>query len=278
MYVASSTTTSPRADHVGLGVVGVALRVPAGRWPAGCGPRARRDRRCASSDVVHAPVVGDDGEAALGDDEQHRDVGARSSGSAGTGHGRGRARGAPSTSSRSGSGASSSALPSAGRILTWWPSRDEAGQHLGRGLQRVGEQEQGAHRHPPVGEARARSRRQLGRPGRWGRISDYGRSAWPTGDEAETPWASSRCGTGPSARAAAGHRRRRRRRSTGPVTAGRAAPAAARAASGHPRFADVLGVCSVLVGDRPVGDATTRRPSIVAPGTTVEFLPPFAGG
>ena len=27
-------------------------------------------------DVVHAPVVGDDGEAALGDDEQDRDVGA----------------------------------------------------------------------------------------------------------------------------------------------------------------------------------------------------------
>ena len=27
-------------------------------------------------DVVHAPVVGDDGEPALGDHEQHRDVGA----------------------------------------------------------------------------------------------------------------------------------------------------------------------------------------------------------
>ena len=39
----------------------------------------------------------------------------------------------------------------------------------------------------------------------------------------------------------------------------------------------VLGVCSVLVGDRPVG---SRDPATVqlAPGDTVEFLPPFAGG
>jgi len=39
----------------------------------------------------------------------------------------------------------------------------------------------------------------------------------------------------------------------------------------------VLGVCSVLVGDRPVGsrDAATVE---LAPGDTVEFLPPFAGG
>jgi molybdopterin converting factor small subunit len=39
----------------------------------------------------------------------------------------------------------------------------------------------------------------------------------------------------------------------------------------------VLGVCSVLVGDRPVG---SRDPATVrlVPGDTVEFLPPFAGG
>ena len=48
----------------------------------------------------------------------------------------------------------------------------------------------------------------------------------------------------------------------------------------HPdslRLHDVLGVCSVLVGDRPVG---TRSPADVpvAPGDTVELLPPFAGG
>lgn len=47
----------------------------------------------------------------------------------------------------------------------------------------------------------------------------------------------------------------------------------------HPdtRLGDVLGVCSVLVGDEPV---STREPEavVVEPGATVEFLPPFAGG
>jgi molybdopterin converting factor small subunit len=47
----------------------------------------------------------------------------------------------------------------------------------------------------------------------------------------------------------------------------------------HPgsRFPDVVAVCSVLVGDQPVG---SREPETVAvpPGSTVEFLPPFAGG
>ena len=42
-------------------------------------------------------------------------------------------------------------------------------------------------------------------------------------------------------------------------------------------LADVLAVCSVLVGDRPVG---SRAPEDVSvwPGQTVEMLPPFAGG
>ena len=47
----------------------------------------------------------------------------------------------------------------------------------------------------------------------------------------------------------------------------------------HPdtRLGDVLHVCSVLVGDRPV---SSEEPSEVqvAPGSSVEFLPPFAGG
>ena len=47
----------------------------------------------------------------------------------------------------------------------------------------------------------------------------------------------------------------------------------------HPdeRTARVVGVCSALVGDRPVG---ARRPEDVAvpPGSVVELLPPFAGG
>ena len=52
-----------------------------------------------------------------------------------------------------------------------------------------------------------------------------------------------------------------------------------RAVALHPgtRLADVLASCSVLLGDRPV---TAEDPDevVVAPGTTVEFLPPFAGG
>jgi molybdopterin converting factor small subunit len=47
----------------------------------------------------------------------------------------------------------------------------------------------------------------------------------------------------------------------------------------HPdrRFSDVLAMCSVVVGDQPVG---SRDPASIrmADGDTVEFLPPFAGG
>jgi molybdopterin converting factor small subunit len=43
------------------------------------------------------------------------------------------------------------------------------------------------------------------------------------------------------------------------------------------RFDDVIGTCSILVGDTPVG---AREPATIAlhAGDTVEFLPPFAGG
>jgi molybdopterin converting factor small subunit len=52
-----------------------------------------------------------------------------------------------------------------------------------------------------------------------------------------------------------------------------------RAVALHPetRLSDVLGVCSVLVGDRPVS-AIDPAAVEVAPGESVEFLPPFAGG
>ena len=43
------------------------------------------------------------------------------------------------------------------------------------------------------------------------------------------------------------------------------------------RLAEVLGVCSVLVGDRPVGSRAPEDVRLVA-GDTVELLPPFAGG
>ena len=52
-----------------------------------------------------------------------------------------------------------------------------------------------------------------------------------------------------------------------------------RAVDLHPgtRLGDVLQICSTLVGDQPVG---TQDPDavLVQPGSSVEFLPPFAGG
>ncbi len=49
--------------------------------------------------------------------------------------------------------------------------------------------------------------------------------------------------------------------------------------SRHPDggFADVVRVCSVLVGERPVSSGDPAE-VLVRPGETVEFLPPFAGG
>ena len=51
------------------------------------------------------------------------------------------------------------------------------------------------------------------------------------------------------------------------------------AAALHPgtNLAEVLAVCSTLVGDRPVGTADPAT-YVVEPGSDVEFLPPFAGG
>ena len=45
----------------------------------------------------------------------------------------------------------------------------------------------------------------------------------------------------------------------------------------HPSIGPVLHVCSVLRGDEQVRN---RDPEtvVIEPGTTVEFLPPFAGG
>lgn len=45
----------------------------------------------------------------------------------------------------------------------------------------------------------------------------------------------------------------------------------------RPRVKDVVAVCSVLVGDRPVGGADPHGVTVRA-GETVELLPPFAGG
>ncbi|MBZ5734884.1 MoaD/ThiS family protein [Nocardioides sp. TRM66260-LWL] len=61
---------------------------------------------------------------------------------------------------------------------------------------------------------------------------------------------------------------------SGPVTL---AEVRRRVVEGRPALASVLAVCSVLVDDEPAG---SRDPAEVgvAPGRSVEFLPPFAGG
>ena len=45
----------------------------------------------------------------------------------------------------------------------------------------------------------------------------------------------------------------------------------------RPRLEAVVAVCSVLVGDRPVGSVDPAEVGVRA-GDTVELLPPFAGG
>ena len=44
-----------------------------------------------------------------------------------------------------------------------------------------------------------------------------------------------------------------------------------------PELERVLAVCSVLVGERPVGRAEPGEVTL-RPGDSIEFLPPFAGG
>jgi sulfur-carrier protein len=44
-----------------------------------------------------------------------------------------------------------------------------------------------------------------------------------------------------------------------------------------PRFAQVLGVSSLVLGDRPLGSADLDHVAVQA-GDVVEVLPPFAGG
>lgn len=63
---------------------------------------------------------------------------------------------------------------------------------------------------------------------------------------------------------------------TGPVTLAEVLRLVLSAHPG-PDVARTIGVCSVLLGDRPVGTEDADE-VVVAPGATVEFLPPFAGG
>ncbi|MEV7431925.1 MoaD/ThiS family protein [Nocardioides sp. NPDC092400] len=63
----------------------------------------------------------------------------------------------------------------------------------------------------------------------------------------------------------------------GPLTLAQVRDRALDLHPGADRLADILRTCSTLVGDRPTG---TNDPdaTVVAPGSSVEFLPPFAGG
>jgi molybdopterin synthase sulfur carrier subunit len=63
----------------------------------------------------------------------------------------------------------------------------------------------------------------------------------------------------------------------GPVSVSWLAEELVRRFPDRDRLPQVIGVCSVLVSDRPVGTADPAEVT-VAPGETVEFLPPFAGG
>ncbi|MFL6023211.1 MAG: MoaD/ThiS family protein [Marmoricola sp.] len=63
----------------------------------------------------------------------------------------------------------------------------------------------------------------------------------------------------------------------GPVPLADLVAAALARHGGSERLRAVISSCSVLVGDRPVGSADPAS-VLVAPGESVEFLPPFAGG
>lgn len=45
----------------------------------------------------------------------------------------------------------------------------------------------------------------------------------------------------------------------------------------HDGFDDVIGTCSILIGETPVGAREPADVRVVA-GDTIELLPPFAGG
>jgi sulfur-carrier protein len=64
---------------------------------------------------------------------------------------------------------------------------------------------------------------------------------------------------------------------TGPVSLEILCDQAKQQHAASARFASVLGTCSFLIGDRPVGSRESGT-VIVLPGETVEVLPPFAGG
>lgn len=100
---------------------------------------------------------------------------------------------------------------------------------------------------------------------RIGHVTDSSAMGHPGGTVTVRFWA--------AARAAAGHE-------SEVVAAGSLADVLGAVRAANPdnkRLYDVMGMCSVLIGDVPV---TTADPGQVdvPPGSSVELLPPFAGG
>ena len=64
---------------------------------------------------------------------------------------------------------------------------------------------------------------------------------------------------------------------TGPTTLAAVLREVLRRHADSARFEDVVGVCSILLGDRPVGGEDPEEIT-VKPGDVLQLLPPFAGG
>ena len=64
---------------------------------------------------------------------------------------------------------------------------------------------------------------------------------------------------------------------TGPTTLAAVLREVLRRHADSARFEDVVGVCSILLGDRPVGGDEPEEIT-VNPGDVLQLLPPFAGG
>ena len=130
-------------DHVGGRVVGRGGARAADRE---ADPGVELGRAAGvEDDVVHAPVVGDDGEAALGDDEQDRGVGAGGADQPAQVAGRGEVL-APVDEDEVGLGRVEQRAALGRDDLHGVRQQREPGEHLGGGLQGAREQQQCAHR------------------------------------------------------------------------------------------------------------------------------------
>ncbi len=244
-----------------LGVVGVA----AGGEPADgqLDPGLELGRSAGvQDDVVHAPVVLHDRETALGADQQHRDVGA------------GRADQpaqvacvgevlAAVDEEQVGVRRLEQRAALGGQDPDLVAEQGQAGQDLGGRLQGAGEKQERAHDWSPPMTGRGPKRNAGLRPVVL-IVNNTEHGSLPD----RSPLLG-RCTRG-------GRRARGRPGGRRPITL---AEVVERALALHPgtRLPDVLKICSTLVGDRPV-NAEDPDQVLVAPGSSVEFLPPFAGG